>query len=1776
MSLVYSAAEPQPSLAWQFQSSNVDYVTGLTPSSQVSPGPAQLVGGATLVTNAPSGSNTAVSFVGTSGYMNLGTSSPANFSSLVSNTFVEFWVYTNSLTTTQIYGQGNPTTSGRNYSILHGNRFGISYDSTDLVSSITVSAQRWYHVAVSIHTSTSVSLFVDGSLVGTSATVPSTYTSYPVVIGALNGGYFNGYIRDLRVVQGGVVPVANFTPLASAPFSYASPGYVANMGTTVFTLLGQFITYVPGKYNQAIRIMNYPVGGDSNVTSCRLTYTSTIPMTSAGGSLTCWIKFLGLPQSSDRCTPFISHLSYVNIWGGNVLQTGGYGSQTYNSFTPVVGTWYHYAQVWNGSVMVVYINGAVLGTSGAGSITTPVNAYVNITAETVRPTSADYDDLRIYNTALTAAQVQSVYSSQGAPAPSRAMPLPRLAWDFNGTTTDYVSGVIPKTSTGFSYAAGKYQQAASFTNTVGSAPTNYIVYDITPISSAAFTVCCWVKTVASAGGGIAVSIRGNNPEGDVRIFLGGTSPGNLVTNYNMLTSPPSTYTGVNAISAANSVVAGVWNHVAVTIIESSVSGTVLSCFLNGSLVSTATSAYGAPRNLYGVGVGAFYSLLYNNGFNGLVDDLRIFDRSLTSSQVQSIYNQQGVPGRGVNVYSGAEPQPSLAWQFQSSNVDYVTGLTPSSQVSPGPAQLQGSAALVTNAPTSNTAVSFNGTTGYMNLGTTSPTNFDYSTSNIFFEAWIYFNDLSTIQRIYQKDAFTFRYNSGNGKLGVYGGFGGPAENDTVFTTGQWYHIAFSSVPGASSYVFVNGSPGAGLQLGYTGYNSGTSVNIGTNGYNFFNGYIRDLRVVQGGVVPTTSFTPGSAPFSYALPSYVTGSGSTVFTLLGQFVTYNPSGKYGSSLRIQNYPNGGNSNVANTYITWTSSFQSSPITGYSISLWVKILRFPYNGDSETIFQYGDSRISVFYDGSSQFALNDGTTNPSTFPSGFLSDTWVHFTGVISSSSVTGYINGVLSGTPAVNTVSRSVAGILGLGHLSTYRPMSAEIDDLRIYNTALTAAQVQSVYSSQGAPAPSRAMPLPRLAWDFNGTTTDYVSGLTGTVRLDTAGQTGGSVSYISGKYNQSLQITNAQTAPFQTGNNYVYWSIPSNLQINKATTSVSVCFWAYFNNFTASPFSQQTLLLMPGSQQTDGDLRFEILPPNLRFSILNSSGNSLTTGAPIGGWLNSVWYHICGVFVSGPGTTQLYVNGSPVGTPGNGPLASAFNLIAISLGRYPVTGGYGTMPFSGSVDDLRIYDRALTSAQVQSIYSTQGVPSRQVLSGTPLFTQLSPSARSSAVGAFSLRAVNGTSARAVQVRRVPSTAGTSAIQFSIIGNQFSRPDISATPPNTSVAGQVTYNGTTQDTQAYPLNLTPATTGMTISLNFKLNSAAASQYILKMYPTTAAQGTVQIYYNGTSLVFEGFSGSSGGYYNIGQYAATSGVNYYILMIFTGTTIYTYIDNVLWRTTTLAQSLVNDTSYRLGSLGSYGGGGYTSMTVYDFRIMNTVLTASDIVATDFYADRLGNLLTAPVTGIHLKNWLGSATGYVTTWYNQIQSGQDVSATVAANQPTIDPVNKTIVFNGSTHSFSNTSTSGGLLAACVGTGTKYTYTATWNKTGSSVARICEHEPLNTTSNQASGLSSLATTYGFSGQNNDNTLIASFTAGTQVSTVMRLNNTAAPNLRVRSNGTDYSGSTGNYATLSLNNFWFVIGRKASSNSEFFNGSMKNIMVFKDAISDTDTAVLDAWQQTL
>jgi len=191
-------------------------------------------------------------------------------------------------------------------------------------------------------------------------------------------------------------------------------------------------------------------------------------------------------------------------------------------------------------------------------------------------------------------------------------------------------------------------------------------------------------------------------------------------------------------------------------------------------------------------------------------------------------------------YSGAEPQPSLAWAFENSNVDSVTSLAPSSQVSPGPAQLQGSAALVTNAPTSNTAVYFPSTgSPYMNLGTTGPTSFDLSTSNIFIEAWIYLTSIPSqnVGIFARNDTVTpangdfrlFIDNTGAPNFFIRN-LNSSYATGSPLSTGRWYHISSSwgLIPSSNTVsVFTDGTLNQSkTELTPTGYNSSRQMNIG--------------------------------------------------------------------------------------------------------------------------------------------------------------------------------------------------------------------------------------------------------------------------------------------------------------------------------------------------------------------------------------------------------------------------------------------------------------------------------------------------------------------------------------------------------------------------------------------------------------------------------------------------------------------------------------------------------------------------------------------------------------------------------------------------------------------------------------------------------------------------------------------------------------------------------------------------------------------------------------
>jgi hypothetical protein len=946
-------SEPQPSLAWQFESSNVDYVTNLIPSAQVSPGPGQLVGSAALVTDAPT-SNTAVSFPN-SGTMNLGTS-PVNVDLTTSNIFVEFWIYMNSgISFPCVISVGG---GSWNWALAFNNttlnpRLGMKYDANNLTSSVAIAGfQTWNHVAFSFNRTSAGAgtayIFVNGQPGGSMAVTGLTYSAAETArIGGYvdSGNYFNGYIRDLRVVQGGVVPTTNFTPLASAPFSYASPGYVPNMGTTVFTLLGQFVTYVPGKFGSAIKLTN-PVNADTEYISYPI---PTIRIEEAGFSCACWVNFQALP-------PSIYQGYFLNFYGSTstglalnlptiyalldyatskIVLVYYVANDTFmipTDYVVSLNTWYHFAFTIYGGYVRMYINGTQTTNPRTYDATTYANLNINTRFNLGNSVLGGYsvsftiDDLRIYNTALTAAQIQSIYTQSGAPASNfRVMPQPRLAWDFNGTTTDYVTGLVPANYAGASanaityvnaaiYGTGKYGQSINVYNTSNTFYTNTLQYRLPSAIGPPYSISCWgkINTVWVPGNGNFGSLFLRNISSPVNSFViklpsysvGQSSFECSVLNVNNIGSNFQNYlTGVQTwffmcISVLpQSATLYFWSPV-YSAIQSSTVTTTSTYATCGTDIATCISGYTEGNTT-------------NQPFNGELDDLRIFDRALTSSQVQSIYNQQGMPGRAVQNGDGLV----LYTPFNGTTTDSISSVVPAltGSVSYDTVNAKYTQSLiVTNTPGANA-------TNYLEY----PKTIDIAVTGLTCAFWVRTaTDVTTGQSLvsfrgvaqYQgqiryeiyNTKFTMTYwngKSGGGQASAYAYNIGP-----VLSTNTWYHLAIAIKPNGNISFYVNAveyaaGQNCGLRdIGPTNsrvdsFFVGTSA-VNPNYQNAFSGEFDDLRLYRYALETPAivSLYNTASPANFNPPS-TSMSGAPLFNQLSQSAASSAVGAF--SLRAVN-------------------------------------------------------------------------------------------------------------------------------------------------------------------------------------------------------------------------------------------------------------------------------------------------------------------------------------------------------------------------------------------------------------------------------------------------------------------------------------------------------------------------------------------------------------------------------------------------------------------------------------------------------------------------------------------------------------------------------------------------------------------------------------------------------------------------------------------------------------------------------------------------------------
>ncbi len=316
----------------------------------------------------------------------------------------------------------------------------------------TINANKWYYLAVTKDQVDGVKLYLDGREVASSNNVDAVSYNNGYYIGteaAVSGRFFNGFIDQVRVYNYVRTPAQiaweynRGKPVGWWKFdeckgtvAYDSSGN-GNHGALQVGVLGSQASAglctsgdsTHAWYNGATGKRNYSlnfdgtddyveVGDDgSSLQSEIFTISAWIKNTDASPN---WSSIVDKELSvTDRNYGFLVGKSYgaspddvLQLW----YSSGGSNSLRLYGSTPVRdGNWHHVAVTRDDSKIVIYVDGmedAITTTSPVPDIQNGV-LRIGMESDGDYPFQGQIDDVRVYNYALTSAQVKDIFNGGG-------------------------------------------------------------------------------------------------------------------------------------------------------------------------------------------------------------------------------------------------------------------------------------------------------------------------------------------------------------------------------------------------------------------------------------------------------------------------------------------------------------------------------------------------------------------------------------------------------------------------------------------------------------------------------------------------------------------------------------------------------------------------------------------------------------------------------------------------------------------------------------------------------------------------------------------------------------------------------------------------------------------------------------------------------------------------------------------------------------------------------------------------------------------------------------------------------------------------------------------------------------------------------------------------------------------------------------------------------------------------------------------------------------------
>jgi len=405
-----------------------------------------------------------------------------------------------------------------------------------------------------------------------------------------------------------------------------------------------------------------------------------------------------------------------------------------------------------------------------------------------------------------------------------------------------------------------------------------------------------------------------------------------------------------------------------------------------------------------------------------------------------------------------------------------------------------------------------------------------------------------------------------------------------------------------------------------------------------------------------------------------------------------------------------SNGGSTPKMTTTDVETSPAS-VSVEAWVKTTssrggRIIGFGDSATGTSTSGNTDRVLYldnSGRVNFTINDGSYR-TVYSQGAIRDgQWHHVVGTVGANGMELFVDGKRVGRDQNYTTPKTYQGYWRIGADQTgsfaNRPsdtgLSGTIDDVAVYPTALSQAEVQAHYLASGRAASWTAAPTdtygaavvadqPDLYWRLSETTgttiNDFSGGGTpgtqaGTVTRNQSGAVTGNAAM---QFNGSSAMVVAQQA----------WNAPKaySAEVWFKTTSKSGGLLIGFGNTTSSLSSTGNNFDRHIVMRSDGKLSFGVRAAS-QVSIVSPQAYN-----------DGQWHHA--VATQGPDGMKLWVDTQVVAS---GDTQTALNLRGYwRIGADRTFGSTSSNYISGTLDEAAVYPTVLTEDQIRTHYQATG------------------------------------------------------------------------------------------------------------------------------------------------------------------------------------------------------------------------------------------------------------------------------------------------------------------------------------------------------------------------------------------------------------------------------------------------------------------------------------------